>query len=237
MSVKLGGRARAGTGLALVISVTVLAAACSSGSPAPASTTFAGAQAPAGSWPYPNGDLANTRDAAGAAITSANVSRLQQAWTFQLPPAAVASAPGFGSLAAAPVVAGGVVYLQDLDENVYALSLASGKLKWEYQVNSYEKSGPGPDGVAVANGPMNGGAASAVPPSEASAAAVTAAGGQIVDHRKLVVDAGQGGLEGRRLGVVLGGIGLGANAGLEAWIGNVRRLHHRPVDREFPAVE
>jgi len=41
------------------------------------------------------------------------------------------------------------VYLQDEDANVYALALATGKLKWEYPVNIPEKSGPGPDGVAV----------------------------------------------------------------------------------------
>ena len=34
-------------------------------------------------WPFSNGDLANTRDAAGSTITSANVSGLAPAWTFQ----------------------------------------------------------------------------------------------------------------------------------------------------------
>ena len=29
----------------------------------------------------------------------------------------------------------GVVYLQDLGDNVYALALATGKLKWEYKVS------------------------------------------------------------------------------------------------------
>jgi alcohol dehydrogenase (cytochrome c) len=44
----------------------------------------------------------------------------------------------------------------DEDANVYALALATGKLKWEYQVNLPEKSGPGPDGVAVADGTVYG---------------------------------------------------------------------------------
>jgi len=158
-------KARACFGVAVLVLVGVLAAACSSASPLTGSTvTNPQAARPAGSWPYPNGNLANTRDAAGSTITSANVSRLQQAWAFQLPAAAVASAPGFGSLAAAPIVANGVVYLQDLDENVYALALATGKLKWEYQVNTYEKSGPGPDGVAVADGTVYGETSTAVFP-------------------------------------------------------------------------
>jgi outer membrane protein assembly factor BamB len=61
-----------------------------------------------------------------------------------------------GAFAAAPVVVNGVVYIQDLDCNVYALSLATGALKWEYQVNTPEQTGPGPNGVAVANGTVYG---------------------------------------------------------------------------------
>ena len=50
----------------------------------------------------------------------------------------------------------GVVYIQDLDANVYALDLATGKLRWEHQFNTPEVSGPGPDGVAVADGRVYG---------------------------------------------------------------------------------
>jgi glucose dehydrogenase len=73
----------------------------------PAGTTVTNPQAakPAGSWPYPNGDPENTRDAAGATISSANVAGLQQGWTFKLPSSLVTSGPGFGSLAATPIVA------------------------------------------------------------------------------------------------------------------------------------
>ena len=69
---------------------------------------------------------------------------------------AAANLHGAGSLAANPVVADGVVYMQDLYSNVYAISLATGKLKWEYQVNSPVKTGPGPNGVAVADGRVYG---------------------------------------------------------------------------------
>jgi hypothetical protein len=57
----------------------MLAAACSGGSPAPASTAFPGAAAPTGSWPDPNGDIANARDEPGSAISAANVSGLREA--------------------------------------------------------------------------------------------------------------------------------------------------------------
>ena len=89
-------------------------------------------------------------------ISAANVSGLREAWTFKLAGQAAAGLTGVGSLTAPPVVQDGVVYLQDEDANVYALALATGKLKWEYQVNVPEKSGPGPDGVAVAGGAVYG---------------------------------------------------------------------------------
>ena len=145
------------TGVVLLVAVaSMTAAACSSPTPAPASTAFHGAAAPSGSWPYPNGDLANTRDAAGSAITAANVSKLKEAWSFKLTGTAAAGVGSTGSFAAAPVVVNGVVYIQDLDCNVYAVSLATGKLKWEYTVNQPEKNGPGPNGVAVVNGVVYG---------------------------------------------------------------------------------
>jgi glucose dehydrogenase len=164
MKAKLVTRARPGVRLlfpgAVLVSATMLAAACSSA--APSSTTFAGAAAPAGSWPDPNGGIANTRDVPGSAISAANVSRLREAWTFKLAGTAAAGVSGIGSLTAAPVVQGGVVYLQDEDANVYAVTLATGKLKWEYQVGIPEKTGPGPDGVAVADGTVYGDSSTSV---------------------------------------------------------------------------
>src|SRR5438067_4062603 len=76
-----GGRARPGVrvfglsmGLVLVMGVV---SGCGGGSAGPVSTAFHGAAAPSGSWPDPNGDLANTRDAPDAAIWAANVSGLR----------------------------------------------------------------------------------------------------------------------------------------------------------------
>ena len=110
----------------------------------------------AASWPYPNGNLANTRVASGSAITTANVSRLKEVWSFKLSGKAKRNIQELGSLAMTPIVVDNVVYIQDLSDNVYALSLSSGALLWEYTVNTPEKSGPGPNGVAVANGVVYG---------------------------------------------------------------------------------
>ncbi len=180
--------ARTRRSLAALAGVSLLAAACSSG-PSPAATVRnPRAAPPAGSWPYANGDLANTRDAAGSVITSANVSRLQQAWTFRLPGAAVHSGPSYGSIAAAPIVTGGVVYFQDLFSNVYAVELATGKLKWEYQVNVPEESGPGPDGVAVVGGVVYG-------ETSTAAFALSAGTGKTIWIDKNLLNSGQGKFE------------------------------------------
>ena len=141
----------------LLVSMSMVPAASGGGSSsAPVTTDFPGATSPSGEWPYPNGDLANIREAPGSAISSANVSSLREAWVFKLAGKAAAGTPPYGSLTAAPVVQDGVVYLQDQDANVYALALATGKLLWEHQVNQKETSGPGPDGVAVGGGRVYG---------------------------------------------------------------------------------
>src|SRR5215469_8745234 len=202
MRVKLTGRGRgrghgrAGTGplvpvpvlVSALVSVTVLAAACGSGSAIPATTVFRGAAAATGSWPYPNGDIANTRDAPGSVISTANVSRLREAWAFKLAGTAAAGISPIGSLTAAPVVWHGVVYLQDEDANVYALALATGKLKWQYQVNVPEKSGPGPDGVAVSGGAVYG-------DTSTSVFALSAATGKKIWVDNGLLTSGQGAFE------------------------------------------
>jgi outer membrane protein assembly factor BamB len=152
--------------VAIVTAIALLVAACggsgSAGQGAAASasahpcTVIEGSSATAGgapgaSWPDPNGNLANTRVATSSRISAANVSRLTQAWSFKLTGAAAKSVQAYGSLTAAPIVSDGVVYVQDLDSDVYAISLGTGKLRWEYRCDQPELSGPGPNGVAVAN--------------------------------------------------------------------------------------
>ena len=179
------------TGAAAAAAVaTVLLAACGSSSSQsnPTTSTFTGAATPSGTWAYPNGDLANTRVAADTTITSANVSSLREAWSFHLAGTAAAGVHGAGSFAATPVVVNGVVYLQDLDANVYAISLATGKLRWEYQVNVPEATGPGPDGVAVAGGVVYGDTSTAV-------FALNAATGKVIWTDDGLLTSGQGSFE------------------------------------------
>lgn len=187
-----GNAARCGRAAAVVVTAASMAggaAGCSSsGQPAPVTSTFPGAARPSGTWAEPNGDLANTRDAAGSAISSANIASLREAWTFKLSGTAALGVLGSGAFAAAPVVVGGTVYIQDLDANVYAVSLATGKLDWEYPVNIPEKSGPGPDGVAVAGGVVYG-------DTSTSVFALNAATGKVVWNDTSLLNSGQGSFE------------------------------------------
>src|SRR5262245_15887113 len=96
-------------------------------------------------WPLPNHDLSSTRAARGAGIDRANVHRLHVAWRFRL-----RATPGeSGVFTATPVVARGVVYVQDMRSNVFALALATGKVRWR---RSFDARNPGPNGVAVSGG-------------------------------------------------------------------------------------
>jgi outer membrane protein assembly factor BamB len=167
-------------GLVLVVALGLLVA---TGTSSPAAAPVL-----SGSWPYPNADLANTRVAPGSTISSKNVARLRQAWAFSLTGSAASGVSVYGSLAAAPVVENGVVYIQDLDANVYALVLSTGKLKWEYRVNLPEKTGPGPDGVAVVDGAVYG-------ESSTAAFALSAATGKPIWRDGNLLSKGQGSFE------------------------------------------
>src|SRR5262252_5644574 len=89
--------------VAVVVTASLVAAACSS---TPVTVTNPAAPKPlaSGSWPYSNGSLADTRDAAGSMITSANVSGLKQAWTFHITGTAAAGIAPYGALSANPIV-------------------------------------------------------------------------------------------------------------------------------------
>ena len=87
-------------------------------------------------WPLPNGDYSSTRAARGSTISSANVHRLQVAWSR-----------GITRTATAPLVLDDTVYFQDLLHNVFAIDLSRGDVQWVHRFNTTLY--PGPNGVAV----------------------------------------------------------------------------------------
>ncbi len=115
-----------------------LALAAASGCGAGAAGTRSATATAAREWSAPDADRSNTRRL-DTAIDAANVRSLRIAW----------SVPLSGTYAATPVVVDGVAYTADLMSNVYAIDLASGRLRWRHD---YQLTDTGPNGVNVADG-------------------------------------------------------------------------------------
>ncbi len=156
----VGGRRGAVAGAAVVVAAGLIVGGCSSSTSSSSSkaltcpskrgaavtgTAPAATGQPAGGWTAPDADLASTRYVASA-ITSVDVSKLGVAWTV---PLTMSTAHTDGAYATTPVIVNGVVYVQDLDSDVFAISLATGKVLWEH---AYDSPNGGPDGVNVAGG-------------------------------------------------------------------------------------
>jgi glucose dehydrogenase len=154
----IGVRRSAVAGAALVVAATLIAGGCSSSGGSSSTracssepgTAVTGTGPPAtglaaAGWTQPGADLANTRYVASA-ITSADVSKLGVAWTV---PLTISTSHTDGAYATTPVIVNGVVYVQDLESDVLAISLATGKVLWRHDYNS---PNGGPDGVSVAGG-------------------------------------------------------------------------------------
>jgi outer membrane protein assembly factor BamB len=109
--------------------VTILAAGC-------------GGSAETADWALPNHDLSATRAVSSRTIDASSVARLEPAWRFRFRIQPRES----GVVTATPVVAGGTVYVQDMESNVFALDLESGALRWAHP---FRAGNPGPNGLAV----------------------------------------------------------------------------------------
>jgi alcohol dehydrogenase (cytochrome c) len=77
------------------------------------------------------------------------VSRLRVLWSFTIPIAARES----GVATATPVVADGVVYLQDMESDVFALRARDGSVLWR---RLFHAGTPGPNGLSVDGGAVYG---------------------------------------------------------------------------------
>ena len=171
------------------VSVTLLVAAsmavggCSSSSTSNSSpadclskSVQSAASGAAAGWTLPGGNLQNTRDVASP-ITSSNVSQLGVAWCVPVESTGEARAAGLAdSYATTPIVVNGVVYLQDLESNVMAIRLATGKVLWTH---NYSSPNGGPDGVNVVNGTV-------YAATDNTAVALSAATGTQLWSRKLI---------------------------------------------------
>lgn len=89
---------------------------------------------------YPGVDLASSRHAEGE-IDRSNASTLKEAWSLPL-----TAQSSYGAMSATPAVAGDVAYIQDLESNVQAVEVSSGKVLW---TKKYSEPDQGPNGVTV----------------------------------------------------------------------------------------
>jgi alcohol dehydrogenase (cytochrome c) len=125
-----------------------------------------------GGWPLANHDLSSTRADLSGAIDRHTVASLQVAWRFPLRAAGGVS----GALTATPVAAAGVVYVQDMQSNVFAIDLRTGSLRWKHR---YSNTNPGPDGVVVSGARVYGA-------TDTSAFALDAGTGRQIWRRLLI---------------------------------------------------
>jgi outer membrane protein assembly factor BamB len=101
-------------------------------------------------WPLPNRDYANSRATMDSNINSGNVKNLGANWAIPLPGQGI-----FGAASTTPIIMGNTVYFQDLGNNIFAIDLVTGAIKW---TKLYNESNIGPNGVAVGWGKVFGSA-------------------------------------------------------------------------------
>lgn len=101
----------------------------------------------AADWPAPQQSLAALR-AAASSITRANVGELAEAWRVPL-----TAVGGYGAVTAIPLIAGDVIYLQDMASNVLAIDREDGEVRWQ---TTYDSFTAGPNGVAFGYGRLFG---------------------------------------------------------------------------------
>jgi alcohol dehydrogenase (cytochrome c) len=152
-------------GVALLAAASLAAGGCASSTrnasapscSAKQAATGAASSAPVGSagpgvaasWTLPGGNLQNTRDVASA-ITASNVRQLGVAWCVPIESTGETRSIGLtDGYSTTPVVVNGVVYVQDMESNVMAIKLVTGKVLWTH---NYSTPNGGPDGVNVAGG-------------------------------------------------------------------------------------
>lgn len=165
---KLRGRKPTSAGALLVFALllTVVVAACGGGGSSSSSSTIeettttgeettSVAEEEGGeteAWTLPNVNVQNTRSVKSD-VNVENASTLKPAWQINLSGAGV-----FGIFAANPVFSpdSKTVYLQNLNNDVFAVNLESGEIEWEYDFPGSATNQVGPNGVAYYEGDLYG---------------------------------------------------------------------------------
>src|SRR5215510_15249862 len=83
---------------------------------------------PASDFPLPGGSYANHRYSTLDQINVTNIDKLGGAWSIH-----VEDNRAVGTLAATPIVIGGVMYVTTARQHVLAIDAATGAVKWRYR--------------------------------------------------------------------------------------------------------
>ncbi len=92
------------------------------------------------SWILPNLDYSNTRATTNSPINSSTVNQLGTAWAYPLT---------LATASCNPLIAGDIVFFQDLKSNVIALDINTGNVFW---IKEYNLDNLGPNGPAIGYG-------------------------------------------------------------------------------------
>lgn len=137
-------------------------------------------------WPAYGGDPGGSRYSPLAQITSANVKRLDVAWTFRTGDLGRDFVGGKAlTFEATPILYDGTLYFTTMETNVVAIDAASGKLRWRYDTHTRRDlrfASPASRGVSLW-------VDSAAPPTKACRARIFA---PTLDARLIALDAGTG---------------------------------------------
>jgi outer membrane protein assembly factor BamB len=130
-------------------------------------------------WFTQNKNYAMDRNASDSSINAGNAANLQVAWSYALD-----AAGGYGNITMNPLVSNGIVYIQDMKNNVHAVNAETGELVWRTDFNT---DTVGPNGLSIGYGII---AAGLGDPAEA--VALDAATGEELWRTKLSANAGEG---------------------------------------------
>ena len=133
---------------ALLVGIALIAAPdLSNAQPGPSSDALLNAGSDSSNWVLPAGDYSGNRQIKESEISPENVGQMQVGWTFNI--------PENGPIETTPIVLDGMVYITSNRDDIYALDVQTGELKWQYNPKPTQIVGfPRNRGCAILNGTL-----------------------------------------------------------------------------------
>ena len=111
----------------------------------PSSDALMNPKADSANWTLPAGQYSGNRQVKESEISPQNIDAMKVAWTFKIPDG--------DPIEASPIVWNGIAYVTSSHDDVYAIDVKTGDLKWKYNPSPVQLAGfPRNRGVAVFDG-------------------------------------------------------------------------------------